>query len=134
MINNIYPTYNDYLSSVAWKEKCEQIKQQRWFSCDICYSKKHLVVHHKNYSSVGFERPSDLMVVCFNCHHMIHRICEKKGVALFIWFDTAHDFHKVVVKDFPVLEPGVVMLWINDKFSGFKRVLDKEFFEVNRYE
>jgi len=51
-------------------------------TCEICgeKSKKLLNVHHKNYDNKGNElfHLTDLVVLCFNCHHKFHEKEVKK--------------------------------------------------------
>jgi hypothetical protein len=66
-------SYNNYLKSTHWKRTKEAFFQNRTKKCFLCHNKKDIVVHHKRYSTIGFERKNDLRYLCQNCHNKIHK-------------------------------------------------------------
>ena len=41
--------------------------------CDLCARDKQLDVYHRTYERLGFERQSDLIVLCHDCHQDHHK-------------------------------------------------------------
>ena len=64
--------YNDYLSSIDWKAKKTKLFQERGKRCERCNSSYRIEVHHKTYKRIFNEQPSDLEVLCFQCHRKEH--------------------------------------------------------------
>jgi 5-methylcytosine-specific restriction endonuclease McrA len=63
--------YSRYINSFAWKQKRSVALERAQYRCEICgFSKcsKTLEVHHKTYERFQNELPTDLMVVCTECH------------------------------------------------------------------
>ncbi|MFM2203240.1 MAG: hypothetical protein RLZZ605_204 [Bacteroidota bacterium] len=68
--------YNDYLKSYKWKLFRKSILEERNYTCERCGLKpeqKLLHIHHKTYERIFNELPSDLELVCKNCHSKIHK-------------------------------------------------------------
>ena len=42
------------------------------YRCQICYTSHRLEVHHRTYERLGYEKPSDLTVLCYWCHRNNH--------------------------------------------------------------
>ena len=65
--------YHTYIESDEWKFKA---KAMRWIAgnrCQVCNSSgKRLDTHHRTYDNLGNETPSDLIVLCEDCHEMYH--------------------------------------------------------------
>ena len=40
--------------------------------CQRCHVRPAVTAHHLNYDSLGFERPSDLLAICDECHERLH--------------------------------------------------------------
>lgn len=64
--------YQNYLTSDHWRELREAKLLEKDFRCERCRNRSNLQVHHKNYSSVGRERLTDLEVLCDQCHQLHH--------------------------------------------------------------
>lgn len=64
--------YEDYLQTPAWQERRSQALRDAGNKCQLCYSPKHLNVHHKTYERRGHELPGDLIVLCQDCHAKHH--------------------------------------------------------------
>lgn len=72
--------YLTYLSSDKWK----QIRLAKLHESNICYVCQRskdgdiiLDIHHKTYSNFGNEKLSDLLVLCRECHELLHNQCRK---------------------------------------------------------
>ncbi len=60
--------YKRYLASEKWQElRRVKILEARG-RCQLCYSPNDLEVHHRTYDRKFHEDPSDLTVLCHNCH------------------------------------------------------------------
>lgn len=64
--------YSDYLKSEHWKNLKKEVLSRRG-QCQNCTIKKKLLLHHKNYNCLFKEKDSDLIVLCFDCHHRKHK-------------------------------------------------------------
>lgn len=72
-------SYEEYLQTKHWLLLREAIYVKRNKQCEICHKElKTYHVHHKYYTRIGFERESDLMLLCPKCHENIHK--ERKRV------------------------------------------------------
>lgn len=65
--------YVEYLNSEAWREKRKASIDLAGGRCRVCNGTERLEVHHREYSRLGREWPSDLTVLCANCHKLFHR-------------------------------------------------------------
>lgn len=84
--------YLDYINSEAWQLKRKEVFAQRGKSCERCgCNPASPDVHHKTYERLGHEYLGDLMVLCRECHKLIHkrkstrrlcRICKANPVEL----------------------------------------------------
>jgi uncharacterized protein YlaI len=64
--------YEEYLFSAHWKHfSGEAIKFAR-YKCQLCDNNNSLNVHHKNYKNLGRETFNDTIVLCNDCHRMVH--------------------------------------------------------------
>lgn len=73
--------YKEYLASGHWQHK-RDIRIMADKVCQICGRPFDLNVHHMTYKNVPYERMSDLITVCRNCHLKIEN-CKK-----FPWYDS----------------------------------------------
>ena len=67
--------YLEYLNSPEWKQKSEKKKRLAGYRCEICGRHKSevvLVVHHKSYYDVPFEKMKDLECLCLDGHDYRH--------------------------------------------------------------
>jgi 5-methylcytosine-specific restriction endonuclease McrA len=67
-------TYTDYLKSAEWMLKREQTLKHWDYRCSLCFGDGNLEVHHRTYIRLGQELPTDLIVLCDNCHERHHQI------------------------------------------------------------
>lgn len=67
--------YKEYIQSWRWKERAEQMKAKAGYRCQVCHVSGYartLHVHHNNYSHLGNELETDLIVLCADCHKMFY--------------------------------------------------------------
>lgn len=64
--------YREYLKSPEWAAMRRWALDRAGHACQVCNSKDHLDVHHRTYERLGHEWPSDLTVLCRDCHGLYH--------------------------------------------------------------
>jgi len=65
--------YERYLESKHWREDVRPAALERANRrCQLCNTDKRLHVHHNNYDRLGAELPSDVVVLCNECHWRQH--------------------------------------------------------------
>ena len=69
--------YKAYLETRHWNKKRHEAIKFHEGKCSECGMDRYLQVHHLNYDSLGNEAMSDLLVLCRDCHSLLH---EKDGV------------------------------------------------------
>ena len=69
--------YHDYLISDIWKAKRDACLEYYGHLCTVCYGDNKLQVHHRTYARIYDELPTDLIVLCDNCHNRFHRVMDK---------------------------------------------------------
>jgi 5-methylcytosine-specific restriction endonuclease McrA len=65
-------SYPAYLRSEEWQTKRSEALARCAHKCQLCSGTRALNVHHNTYESVGCEAPSDLIVLCSECHTKHH--------------------------------------------------------------
>lgn len=70
-------TYGDYMASKEWSALRKKILR-RDKGCRVCGGVSELHVHHRTYDRVGAEDPSDLTVLCRECHESITRMLRRR--------------------------------------------------------
>lgn len=65
--------YAEYLKTAHWQRVRGLALEQAGHACDLCGHGERLEVHHRTYERLGFERQSDLIVLCHECHRDHHR-------------------------------------------------------------
>ena len=65
--------YHEYIRSDEWREKADAAKERAGHRCQVCYSPDQLDAHHRTYERLGNELPSDITVLCRNCHTTFHK-------------------------------------------------------------
>ena len=69
--------YQSYLKSKAWEQKRVLCLSYYRYKCGVCYSKDNLEVHHRTYKRIFNEDPSDLIVLCHDCHSSYHMTAQE---------------------------------------------------------
>ena len=65
-------TYYDYLQSYEWSEIRRELFENRGEECELCGYGHSLQIHHLTYARLFNEDPSDLQILCRNCHEKVH--------------------------------------------------------------
>jgi 5-methylcytosine-specific restriction endonuclease McrA len=65
--------YAEYLKTAHWQRVRTLALEQAGYACDLCGHSEQLEVHHRTYERLGFERQSDLLVLCHDCHRDHHK-------------------------------------------------------------
>jgi 5-methylcytosine-specific restriction endonuclease McrA len=61
-----------YLASQWWKDFRKMILCERGHICQTCGAMRTLQVHHIDYSRLGKEKRTDVVVLCKMCHKRTH--------------------------------------------------------------
>lgn len=73
--------YREYISSAQWRRVASAAVERAGGKCQRCGISKwtqKLEVHHLTYERFGREMPSDLLVVCRDCHQVEDGIRRKE--------------------------------------------------------
>lgn len=72
--------YPEYLKSEEWQNRRADALHRARYACQLCNASDNgLDVHHRTYERVFNEWPSDLTVLCRDCHRKFH-LAESGGV------------------------------------------------------
>jgi hypothetical protein len=74
MMGALKTSYTEYLRSPEWKARRAAALAKAGHRCQLCNRAKRLQVHHRTYERIGQEAPSDLTVLCADCHEHFHGI------------------------------------------------------------
>ena len=77
-----FATYDAYLRSAHWVRTRRELLAETGGRCALCRSASMPVVHHATYERLGAEEPSDIMVLCEDCHSATHDYQRQSGCAL----------------------------------------------------
>lgn len=66
-----FQSYAEYLASPRWRQLKAKLLHGRF--CEVCQKRSARVPHHLTYFRVGEEKAEDFLLVCRQCHEMIHR-------------------------------------------------------------
>lgn len=86
--------YAQYLRTAHWQRVRELALEQAGHTCDLCGQRHQLEVHHRTYARLGFERQSDVIVLCHECHRDHHRALVLRAIRA-----TEHEPEAVSVSD-----------------------------------
>lgn len=64
--------YKDYLLTPEWQARRLAKLKSAGHRCMVCNGERDLNVHHRTYARRGVEHPSDLTVLCEECHLLFH--------------------------------------------------------------
>lgn len=65
--------YDNYLQSPQWRNKRQELFNERGKKCEHCGATTQIHVHHIHYRNLGNEKLEDLMVLCKSCHEEEHK-------------------------------------------------------------
>lgn len=83
--------YSDYLRSDYWRRVRWIVFNDSDLRCRVCNSIGPLQAHHRDYSSIGKERLSDLLCLCDACHQIFH---ENRVLIREQYSDRMNDLHQ----------------------------------------
>lgn len=66
--------YRQYLKSNTWRQFRQDVLVSRGFQCEQCGSQDNLEIHHITYRNIFHEIPSDVRILCKQCHGITHGI------------------------------------------------------------
>lgn len=84
--------YEQYLQTPEWKERRDAALATAKHRCQLCNGEEKLAVHHRTYDRRGAELPSDLTVLCGDCHWTHHRGIHPKSI-----LDAVRGLFKLVI-------------------------------------
>lgn len=65
--------YYEYIQSPEWQQVRKRALGYWGYKCAICCSTEALQVHHRTYEHLGQEHPTDVIVLCDECHELYSR-------------------------------------------------------------
>ena len=66
--------YQEYLQTPEWQARRKDALQRAEYRCQTCNASDRILdVHHRTYERRGHEKPSDLTVLCRDCHELFHQ-------------------------------------------------------------
>ncbi len=85
-------TYEVYIKSPLWTSRKNKLFQDRGKFCNKCESVERVSVHHLRYNQKEFgkEKDTDLVALCWKCHHRFHEIYGVKK--------DSHEDYKLFIK------------------------------------
>jgi hypothetical protein len=85
-----YITYNEYLKHKHWSNFKKKIMSDHNTTCELCGKRRYQIrskkiankftVHHKHYRSLWHESRDDVMILCWSCHDICHKILARKQI------------------------------------------------------
>ena len=66
--------YAEYLKSYHWQAMRPRALKRAGHKCQVCAAVTSLDVHHNDYSRLGGELMTDLVVLCRRCHELFHGV------------------------------------------------------------
>jgi len=73
--------YQQYLKSKTWREIRAKVIKNAGGKCEICGSRKRLVVHHMTYrDGLGNEKIENLKCLCEDCHNVKYHNGSPRGL------------------------------------------------------
>lgn len=73
---NQYYDYEKRINSVEWRLLKYDLIMDRGNKCEECgknLNRNFLELHHKTYNNLGGEHKKDLLLVCSECHSLLHK-------------------------------------------------------------
>jgi len=74
-----FSEHNEYLKSMTWQEKREEVLRRDGYICQACLKKKATEVHHLSYDHWKNEPLFELISVCDECHTAITEMDRKNS-------------------------------------------------------
>ena len=86
--------YSEYLRSDYWRRVRWAVFRDSDLRCRVCNCGGLLQAHHRDYSSIGKERMSDLICLCEACHKLFH---ENRILVREHYSDRLKDLHQQLI-------------------------------------
>lgn len=85
-----FESYDAYLASPHWRSTKASFRASDLPQVCICGEVDNLDLHHKTYARLGCEHLEDLILLCRNCHRMVHVLDrrDEMGINLVGFADT----------------------------------------------
>lgn len=64
--------YEIYLKSEEWANRRRAYFHKHGTKCCVCNKEHSVQLHHLNYIRLGYEKDSDLICLCAECHNLLH--------------------------------------------------------------
>jgi len=64
--------YVEYLQTEHWRLIRAIALYWAGYRCQVCNGTNHLEGHHRTYERLDCERPSDVTILCADCHTLFH--------------------------------------------------------------
>ena len=67
------PNHREYINSAQWNTRALAAKERAGWRCQVCNKHKNQTIldaHHRTYERLGWELPSDITVLCRDCHEL----------------------------------------------------------------
>jgi len=78
-------TYEEYLQTDHWQRKRAEALRFWNYRCMLCYSNTNLIAHHRTYHRLGYELPTDIVILCEPCHERHHKVIEHDYKLQLFW-------------------------------------------------
>ena len=115
--------HNKYLKSAYWVSRRERALKQDGYKCCMCGATSNLNVHHRSYERLGAESDSDLMVLCRDCHMVMH---DFKAIAR----DTISVTDETGVDELRRAIMPMIAIYINDVMPILARIKEQRINEA----
>ena len=69
----LYLRYSSMQSDLRWNTRALAAKKRAGWRCQVCNKHKNQTIldaHHRTYERLGWELPSDITVLCRDCHEL----------------------------------------------------------------
>ncbi len=78
-----YASYRDYLKSEHWQSFRKKMREKYGgLRCEFCEASGILHLHHRTYKRLGKEWLGDVVLICENCHNLVHSKARQPKVTL----------------------------------------------------
>ena len=72
-----YASYQDYLQSPHWRSVKVRLLIKKPLCC-VCENNRADTLHHLTYTRIGTENDNDILLLCQNCHNIIHAELDRR--------------------------------------------------------
>jgi len=77
--------YEEYLQTEHWQHQRKKALKFWDHRCMLCFSNQSLIVHHRCYYRLWAELPTDVVVLCDQCHKRHHAVIEQDYKLQLFW-------------------------------------------------